>query len=243
MTGTINLKKGVTMQIDFSSKRIKAEWVKNNSKLRLEHPTIVINIGDGNVTVSAPPDKKVHPRESVLLRGVEIIGGDSLLLVEIVNEEDIGGVILDPGWHQLGELIEYPKDVPLWKSSQYDLGTVCFDPYYATGSSVESSDNKFMKYKVKVNLWFAPAKTNCLIHNKHAETEILEVHTQIYGTGRMQKFHADNYASLYDEVIMGPGNTHLPFAGVNMEGQFIYPWHQYYSDTDCIWAANEFHPI
>jgi hypothetical protein len=24
--------------------------------------------------------------------------------------------------------------------------------------------------------------------------------------------------------------------------EFIYPWHQYYADTDCIWLAIEYHP-
>ena len=59
----------------------------------------------------------------------------------------------------------------------------------------------------------------------------------------MQKFHSDNFNSLYQDIILGPGETHIPFASIDQQGAFIYPWHQYYSDTDCIWMANEFHPI
>ena len=44
-------------------------------------------------------------------------------------------------------------------------------------------------------------------------------------------------------TVMSPGVTHIPFAAVDEEGAFIYPWHQYFSDTDCIWMANEFHPL
>jgi hypothetical protein len=73
---------------------------------------------------------------------------DSLLIIEITEETNIGGIVLDPEWHQLGEIRDYPKDIPLWKSPQYEVGSA-----------------------------------------------------------------------------------------------FIYPWHQYYSDTDCIWMANEFHPL
>jgi len=59
----------------------------------------------------------------------------------------------------------------------------------------------------------------------------------------MQKFHSNNFDTLYEDIIMSPGATHIPFAGLGKDGQFVYPWHQYYSDTDCIWMANEFHPI
>ena len=92
-------------------------------------------------------------------------------------------------------------------------------------------------------MWFSPALTNAAIHNKHAVPEFLEVHTQIYGTGRMQKFHTNDFNTLYEDVLMSPGDTHIPFASVDEEGKFFYPWHQYYADTDCIWMANEFHPI
>ena len=101
------------------------------------------------------------------------------------------GSCSDSGWNQLGEIANFPKNVPLWKSPQHELGTVAFDPYLVTGLSdhVETPRN-ISEYRVKVNLWFSPAKTNCAIHNSHTTPEILEVHTQIYGIGRMQKFHA-----------------------------------------------------
>ena len=71
---------------------------------------------------------------------------------------------------------------------------------------------------------------------------MLEVHTQVYGTGRMQKFHENDFKSLYEEVMMAPGFTHDPFTGVKNNGDLFYGWHQYYSDTDCIWMAIEYHP-
>ena len=41
---------------------------------------------------------------------------------------------------------------------------------------------------------------------------------------------------------MAPGFTHNPFAGVKDNGDIFYGWHQYYSDTDCIWMAIEYRP-
>ena len=229
--------------IKFSEKYLQANWLTNVEDHYIENRTIVVNLGNEKATISAPPEKYLHPRTSTILKEVSIKNADSLLLIEITEETNIGGIILDPEWHQLGELIDFPKDTPLWKSPQYDLGIVKFDPYFVTGHSSQSQNGKLKTYQVKVNLWFAPAKSNCAIHNHHTTPELLEVHTQIYGTGRMQKFHAKNFDTLYQDVIMSPGETHIPFASVNEKGEFIYPWHQYYSDTDCIWMANEFHPL
>ncbi|MFY7933162.1 MAG: hypothetical protein ACOVO7_11185 [Microcystis aeruginosa] len=229
--------------IKFSNKYLKAFWLKNVEDYYIKNRTIVVNLGQQKAYISVSPEKYLHPRASTILQEVSLKSGDSLLLIEIYDPINIGGIILDEGWRQLGGLIDFPQDVPLWKSPQYDLGIVEFDPCFVTGLTDQSQPDNVKKYQVKVNLWFSPALTNAAIHNKHAVREFLEVHTQIYGTGRMQKFHNDDFNTLYEDVLMSPGDTHIPFASVNNEGQFVYPWHQYYADTDCIWMANEFHPI
>ena len=58
----------------------------------------------------------------------------------------------------------------------------------------------------------------------------------------MQKFRSNDFKSIYEDVLMAPGFTHNPFAGVKDNGDIFYGWHQYYSDTDCIWMAIEYHP-
>jgi hypothetical protein len=47
---------------------------------------------------------------------------------------------------------------------------------------------------------------NKLLKSYHAVREFLEFHTQIYGTGRMQKFHANDFNTLYEDVLMSPGD-------------------------------------
>lgn len=86
---------------------------------------------------------------------------------------------------------------------------------------------------VNFNLWFAISQTDCGIHNKH---DFKELHTQIYGIGLMQKFYRDIKETLYQQIYMSPGYTHEPFCDENNS----YPWHQYYSKTDCIWLVMEF---
>ncbi|MDJ0617816.1 MAG: hypothetical protein QNJ63_13920 [Calothrix sp. MO_192.B10] len=235
--------KNLVEPIKFSDKYLKAIWLTNAENYYIENRTIVVNLGQEKTYIAVFPEKYLLPITSTILKEVSLKTGDSLLLIEIFDSINIGGIVLDPAWHQLGEISDFPKDVPLWKSPQYDVGTVEFDPYFVTGLADRPQQNKLRKYQVKVNLWFSPANTNAAIHNKHAVREFLEVHTQIYGTGRMQKFHANDFNTLYEDVLMSPGDTHIPFASVDEKGRFIYPWHQYYADTDCIWMANEFHPI
>jgi hypothetical protein len=229
--------------IRFSEKYLKTTWLTNVSNYYIDNRTIVVNLGHNKAHIAVTPEKYLLPRTSTILKDVSIKDGDSLLLIEILDETNIGGIVLDSLWNQLGELIDFPKDVPLWKSPQYDLGRVKFDPYFVTGQSDRPQASNIKEYQLKVNLWFAPAKSNCAIHNKHMVPDFLEVHTQIYGTGRMQKFKDNTFDTIYQDVIMSPGETHIPFASVAEDGHFVYPWHQYYSDTDCIWMANEFHPI
>ena len=229
--------------------------------------------------------------------GVCIISAQSLILIKLPDETNIGGMVLDDGWCQLTALDPtYPKDVPLYKSPQFNVGTVELDPYAVTGSekpslgtvefdpyavtgsekpslgtvefdpyavtgsekpslgtveldpyAVTGSDKPSQgggvkKFNIKVNVWFSPGKTHCGLHNHHTDPEMLEVHTQIYGTGRMQKFHDNDFKSMYEDVIMAPGFTHDPFTGVKENGDLFYGWHQYYCDTNCIWMAIEHHP-
>ena len=193
--------------------------------------------------------------------GVSIISAQSLILIKLPDETNIGGMVLDDGWCQLTALDPtYPKDVPLYKSPQFNvgtveldpyavtgsekpsLGTVELDPYAVTGSEKPSQGGGVKKFNIKVNVWFSPGKTHCGLHNHHTDPEMLEVHTQIYGTGRMQKFHNNDFKSMYEDVIMAPGFTHDPFTGVKENGDLFYGWHQYYCDTNCIWMAIEHHP-
>lgn len=229
--------------IQFSSHYLKSAWLQNAENYYVENRTIVVNLGQEAASISVQPEKVMLPRTSTILKEVSIKSGDSLLLIEVFDTINIGGIILESGWNQLGAIMEFSKNVPLWKSPQYDLGIVELDPQLVVGLTDQGLPSEKKKFQVKVNLWFSPANTNAAIHNKHAIPEFLEVHTQIYGTGRMQKFHANDINTLYEDVLLSPGQTHIPFAGADQDGNFIYPWHQYYADTDCIWMANEFHPI
>lgn len=87
-------------------------------------------------------------------------------------------------------------------------------------------------------MW-SPGDTDCFIHNEHP---FLEVHTQIHGLGRMQKFHERDADTLYEDVLMPIGYSHDPFCRVTGRNEWTYPWHRYYAQTDSVWLAVELHP-
>ena len=95
-------------------------------------------------------------------------------------------------------------------------------------------------FELKLNLWWSPPETDCSIHIEHP---FLELHSQIHGVGRMQKFRERDASTLYEDVVMARGMTHEPFARLTGPLRWEYPWHRYYADTDCVWLAIEFHPV
>jgi len=62
-----------------------------------------------------------------------------------------------------------------------------------------------------------------------------EVHAQIRGFGKMQKFETSDTSTFYQEVLMAPGIIHDRF--YDEEGK--YPWHQYSSITPCVYMPIE----
>lgn len=225
------------------SKLLKSRWLTNVQDEELKELTIVVNISNSDAVIASPPPRKVlKPRKSTILQGVSIASAQSIILITVPEGTNIGGMMNEDGWNHLSALDpSYPRDVPLYKSPQFDVGTVEFDPYIVTESQPTSHGCAAKKYNIKVNVWFSPERTNCGIHNHQADPKMLEVHTQIYGTGRMQKFLEKEFKSIYEDVIMAPGFTHDPFCGVRENGDIFYGWHQYYSDNDCIWMAIEHH--
>jgi len=243
--------KNIEKNLPFSNTRITAKSVTNVENYMICSRTIVINIGKNIATIGQTPEKPLLPLHSSIYDSVIIKRADHVLMIKIEEENNLGGIVSETGWihywqflkDTLGE--EKAKDTgfdpttPLWKSAQIQVGKICANPEFFSGNN--SVTDKTSEYEIKVNLWYAPEKTDCSIHNSH---DFIEIHAQILGIGRMQKFKKNDKETLYEDTIMGTGyTTPIPFCSIEDNGQFLYPWHQYYSDTDCIWLAIEFHKV
>jgi hypothetical protein len=236
--------------LNFSGSHILAAAASEPRDLRIDGRTIVVNVGTTPVVVDGPLSTPIRPLSSTILERATITDGELVVLLTVREENNIGSVITDPAWpvyesllaQQLGSeaarASAFPPSTPLFRSPQDTIGVVTFDP--AAVLDQPDRSRGLRDFTVKVNLWFAPGGTDCAVHDQH---DFIEVHTQVHGTGRMQKFRDHSLDSLYQDVRMSPGyTTEQPFCHVTPEGDFVYPWHQYRSDSDCIWLAVEYHP-
>ena len=200
----------------FSEPFINAEHVAYEEDFRIDRRSIVLNIDLDHIEIE---EFDLPSLKSIVCSNMTIEKAKNIIIITIANDEFIGSnpevdrEIIYNSWQHIYDLTnsESYRNTNLWRSEKARLG------------------------RTELNLWYAAAGTHCGIHNKH---NFQEVHTQIYGTGTMQKFRSNNFDSLYQEVYMCPGITHEPFYDNNGN----YPWHQYYANTDCIWLAIEQHP-
>jgi hypothetical protein len=224
--------------LSFSNDWIESVLLTNFRDVPVED-AIVVNLSTTPLHYQAGGDEgTIHSWKAVMLRQCTIVRGERAALFRVRQRTNLGGVAL--AWEWYGQRnAQFPRKTPLYISSQDEVGDVDLDPMsaFTDGGSASPSPRR---YRVKLNLWYTPEETDCGIHTGH---QFLEVHTQILGTGHMQKFRENKSDSLYEDVVMPPGFTHDPFFTVANDRSFKYPWHRYYADTDCVWLAIELHPI
>jgi hypothetical protein len=222
--------------LSFSNDWIESELVTAARELPV-HDAIVVNLSTTALHFSAGSDRGIiHPWKSTVLRHCMVTTGEMLALLHLGQRTNFGGAAL--GWDWYGRRDpRFPRGTPLYISSQDEIGDVQYDPVAAFTPATSAWPRSC---RLKLNLWYTPEDTDCGIHTGH---KFLEVHTQVLGTGHMQKFRENKADTLYEDVTMPPGFTHDPFFTFAGDGSFSYPWHRYYADTDCIWMAIELHPI
>lgn len=224
--------------LSFSNDWIESALVTAVRDMALED-AVVVNLSTAALHYRAGGDHGIIlPWKSAILRNCTIESAESAALLHLRQRTNLGGVAL--GWDWYGHRnTQFPRGTPLYISPQDDIGDIELDPMAAFGHMTLTSTSK-RRYRLKLNLWYTPEETDCGIHTGH---QFLEVHTQVLGTGHMQKFREKNADTLYEDVLMPVGFTHAPFFSVADDRTFSYPWHRYYADTDCIWMAIELHPL
>lgn len=224
--------------LSFSNDWIEAFLVNAVHEMPVED-AIVVNLSTADLRYKVGAERgTILPWKSSMLRNCTLESGERVALLRVRQRTNLGGVAL--GWDWYGKRNpQFPRGAPLYISTQDEIGDVQLDPV-ATFTHETSLSSSPRRYRLKLNLWYTPEQTDCGIHTGH---KFLEVHTQILGTGHMQKFRENNADTLYEDVTMPPGYTHDPFFTVANDRSFSYPWHRYYADTDCIWMAVELHPL
>ena len=223
--------------LSFSNDWIESTLVSAAHEMPVED-AIVANLSTKALHYRAAGNRgAISPWKSTILRQCTLEDGELAALLHVRQRTNLGGVAL--GWEWYGQRNpQFSRTTPLYISSQDDIGVVNLDPTFF--GSETSASSSLLSYRLRLNLWYTPEETDCGIHTGH---QFLEVHTQILGTGHMQKFREKTADTLYEDVVMVPGYTHEPFFVLGKERTFSYPWHRYYADSDCIWMAVELHPL
>ena len=205
---------------------------------RLEADGIVVNLSSRPIHVDGDVRTPIQPWRSTIVRGNRILEAERIAVLRIDRLENLGGVMFR-GWDWFGDLYAgFPRQTPLYMSPIDMVGRTEEDPLAFTRE--RESRGRLQPFDVALKCWWSPNETDCFIHNEHP---FLEVHTQVHGMGRMQKFRERDASTLYEDVVMAPGFTHEPFCRVAGETEWAYPWHRYYTDTESIWLAIELHPV
>jgi len=222
--------------LSFSDEFIYAELVENVQALTVED-AVVVNLSPSPMVTGDEHPAVVPAWKSTWLKGGTIREGERAALLKVRRITNLGGCMFR-GWDWLGSRIKsFPRDTPLYISPFDMVGTVRTDPRVFTNEIATPAQEQ--DFDLRLNLWWSPGDTDCFIHNEHS---FLEVHTQIHGRGRMQKFHKRDEATIYEDMPMEVGMSHDPFCRVAGPNQWAYPWHRYYADTDAVWLAIELHP-
>ncbi|MEC5317560.1 hypothetical protein VSX61_01185 [Brenneria populi subsp. brevivirga] len=216
---------------------------------------ILTNLGPQPVFVSAnaeidrdlqndtPLRRPIAPLQSVIIRtGAVIATADAsanglISLIQVRQTRNVETDIFsqETTWAKYAFPAGTPA-LPLWISNQLHLAhPIEVNPWRLVGLPAPAG-SKALPYELYANLWWLPAGSDAGIHAAHG-SNFLEVHTQLIGLGRMQKFTdmakaraavADKrviqpeggmfspfdsgkaFPELYEEFRLAPGNTHLP---------------------------------
>lgn len=219
----------------FSDDHLEAWLVEDVRDHRAEG--IVVNLTPETIHTGGDVPTPIRPWRSTTLIGQTVRKADRIAVLKVADYENLGGV-MHRGWRWFGDVYAgFPRQTPLYVSPIDEIGTVVEDPHRFTGERSEACETQ--PFTLKLKCWWSPNETDCFIHNEHP---FLEVHTQITGQGRMQKFRQNRADTVYEDVVMTPGFTHEAFCVVAGANDWRYPWHRYYTDTESIWLAIELHP-
>jgi hypothetical protein len=220
--------------VNFETPELNVEYLEGVENYEVSERSIIINISEHHAEVVAEGlVSRIAPWSSTVVRSVTLRSLQRAIVVRSLHRENIGAIALNKSWRPY---FEYPERTPLYVSPEANLGRV--EMRIPDLADLPSAYQQGV-YKLKLRVWFTPSYTDCKIHTGH---DFLEIHTQLFGFGYMQKFKEQNEQSLYEEIGMPVGFTHSPFFTAQNE-QVVYPWHRYYAKTDCVWLAIEFWPI
>ena len=202
--------------LDFASPFFDVKYIENEKDYFINKLSLVFNLSFKNQKCLFVKNIPVLPLKGTIVKNIAITSIDRAIIVEDyeknAKDPDFFKRIMR-SWPSLYETsgLERHKGIPYYRSPKVKLGG-----------------------DLSVNFCYAEPNAPSGKHKDHIP-DFDEVHAQIIGFGKMQKFTTNETNTFYQEVIMAPGIVHDKF----YDESGSYPWHQYHSITDCIYMPIE----
>lgn len=201
--------------LSFAEPFFDVEYVENETEYFINEKSLVFNlsVNEGeNIFVKTIP---LLPLKGTIVRNVAVTRIKQALVVRDYDKDAKKPEFwasMKRTWPSLFDVsgFERHRGIPYYKSPQITVGGR------------------------RINFCYAAPMSPSGKHQTHTP-DFDEVHAQILGFGKMQKFTENSDETFYQEVIMAPGIVHDKF----YDETGYYPWHQYHSITDCVYMPIE----
>lgn len=209
-------------QLDFAEPFFSIDYIEDEEHYFVEKNSLVINLAERTHSVITVEGVPILPLKSAILKDITIDNVKKAMVVKDYERCNIFDVEtrqqIKKTWKTIYECsgMERHKGLPYYKSPKFKWG--------------EGTDH------IELNFCFvAEPLTPSGLHQGH-DRPIDEVHAQILGVGKMQKFHENDTSTYFGEYIMAQGTVHDKM----YDETGYYPWHQYQSVTPCVYCPIEF---
>lgn len=206
------------LSLDFARPFFEVDYVENEAEYFCTTKCLVVNLAERSQTTMYVKRIPIPPLKGSIVERTAVTNIGRALIVK-----DYEALRLDDP-----EVIQRIKTT--WRSL-YDCSGIARHkglPYYKSPKVRVGGDTELnFCYVAEADIPSGP-------HRDH-DRDFDEVHAQIRGFGKMQKFTENDVSTFYQESIMAPGVVHEKF--YDADGN--YPWHQYYSITPCIYMPIE----
>lgn len=203
------------LKLNFAEPFFNVEYVEGEKEYFIKEKSLVFNFSRKEEELIYVKKLPVLPLKGTIVENVAVSDVASALIIKDYDRHAADPTYwasIKATWPTLFAIsgLERHRGIPYYKSPQVTVGGR------------------------RINLCYAEAMSPSGKHQTHVP-DFDEVHAQILGFGKMQKFDTNEDITFYQEVIMAPGIVHDKFYDENGE----YPWHQYCSITDCVYMPIE----
>ena len=217
----VRIGRNMIQKLDFAEPFFSVDYIENEEEYYIEKNSMAVNLAERSGSLMYIRGVPVLPLKAAIAEGVWLEHVERAFVVkdyERCDLEDISTTeAIKAAWKSIYECsgIERHRGLPYYKS-----------PKFCTGEGRNHIEINFC-YVAQPDIPSGP-------HRDH-DRDFDEVHAQIRGFGKMQKFNENDVNTYFGEYIMAPGIVHDKF----YDGEGKYPWHQYRSITPCVYCPIE----